>query len=130
MLMNAILCNSGVWYHLSGSNLTEIESVDESQLRIIVETWAKTSIVMLYLELGILPTRFIIMGRCAMYLHYLLSSKGTLLYKFFMAQVEHPCKGDWVSTVSKDLQQLDITKNYKEIKMMSTDSFREVVKTK
>ena len=65
-----------------------------------------------------------------MYLHYLLSSKGTLLLKFFMAQVENPCKGDWKGTVIKDLQQHGIDENFEEIKRMSTDRFRELVQTK
>ena len=130
MLINAILCNSGVWYHLTESNLTDLECVDESLLRMILETGAKTPIAMLYLELGIFPLRFIIMGRRVMYLHYLLSSKGTLLYNFFKAQVENPCKGDWAGTVRKDLQQLGITENFEEIVGKSTETFREVVKTK
>ena len=130
MLINAILCNSGVWYHLTEANLSDLERVDESLLRMILETGAKTPIAMLYLELGIQPIRFIIMSRRVMYLHYLLSSKGTLLLKFFMAQVENPCKGDWAGTVIKDLQQLGIDENFEEIKRMSTDRFRELVQTK
>ena len=55
MLINAILCNSGVWYHLTETNLSDLESVDESLLLMILETGAKTLIAMLYLELGILP---------------------------------------------------------------------------
>ena len=130
MLINATLCNSEVWYNLTESNLTQLESVDETLLRKILETGTSTLKVMLYLDLGVIPIRFIIMNRRVMYLSYILRNKKTLLYKFFLAQLKNPCKGDWTITVIEDLKQLGITETFEEIARISEERFRNIVKEK
>ena len=59
-LINSILLNSEVWYGLSKADIEELESVDQSLLRRILESPASTPIHMLYIELGVLPFRYII----------------------------------------------------------------------
>ena len=54
--------------------------------------------------------------------------KDTLLRRFFEDQLAHPIKGDWVSTVKKDLEFVGIKMSFEEVRKYSKDSFKETVK--
>ena len=65
---------------------------------------------MLYLESGSIPIRFVIMSKRLNFLWYILNENDeTLIKKFFMAQLNNPVKGDWVSRVKKDLEELELS---------------------
>jgi hypothetical protein len=130
MFINAILCNSEVWYNLSGANISQLEQVDETLLRRIFETGIHTPKVMLYLELGIYPIRFVIQNRRVMYLHNILSNKQSLQYKVFQAQLKSPCKGDWTSTVKNDLCEPGISLTHQELSRMKKEKFQTFLKEK
>ena len=53
-----------------------------------------------------------------------------LIKKVFIAQTNHPKKGDWVTTVEKDFLKLRINKTFEEIKETTKCSFKEPIKTK
>ena len=61
LLVNGILFNSEVWYNISEKELRELEEVDETLLRRISKAHSKTPIEALYLELGCIPLRYIIL---------------------------------------------------------------------
>ena len=71
-LINSILLNSEVWYGLTKADVDELELVDNSLLKRLLEAPAGTPTPMLDLELGCLPFRYIIMTRGLMYIQYLL----------------------------------------------------------
>ena len=109
MLVNGVLFNTEVWYGLTQYNVEELEDVDKNLLRRILDTPISTPIESLYLEMGCIPLRFIIMGRRIMYLHYLINlDTEEMLYKFFIAQWENPVRNDWTETIKKDLEFLKI----------------------
>ena len=108
-LVNSILLNSEVWYGVTKSDVEELESVDHVLLRRMLEAPASTPIPMLYLELGVIPFRYIIISRRLMYLQYLLKQEEeALLKKFFLAQIENPVRGDWIQEVKKNLDDVKI----------------------
>ena len=112
--------------------INQLELVDKTLLRRIFETGVHTPKVMLYLELGIYPIRFVIRNRRVMYLHNILTNKQSLQYRVFQAQLKSPCKGDWTwtSTVSNDLCELGITLTHQEISRMSKEKFQNFLKEK
>ena len=59
-LISSMLSCSEVWYNISEQELTKLEHVDEKLLRIILNCSSQVTHEMLYLELGLLPARFII----------------------------------------------------------------------
>ena len=73
MLLSSMLLNSEAWIGLNQTDVDELEQVDEILLRRILETPSTTPKPALYLELGCLPIRFVIMKRRLLYLHYLLN---------------------------------------------------------
>ena len=130
LLINSILLNSEVWYGVSKADVEELEVVDNCLLRRIIEAPACTPTPMLYLELGCVPIRYVIIGRRLMYLQYLLQQEEeSLLYTFLMAQLENPVQGDWVEQVKNDLIDVKLDIPFEEIKLMSIENFKAKVKT-
>ena len=65
-----------------------------------------------------------------MFLQYILKEEGdTLLHSFLVAQMEDTLKGDWWETVQKNIVEIKLDISLAEIKMMSTESFKNKVKT-
>ena len=87
---------------------------------------------MLYLELGILPIRFIIKLRRLIYFQHILQQKSnnSLIYNFLIAQMEEPRRNDWASTVQADLKELNIELTVAKIGSMKTQTFKDICKEK
>ena len=71
MLISSMLLNSEAWIGITQANIDILEQVDETLLRRVLETPSSTPKPSLYLELGCLPIRFIIMKRRILFLHYI-----------------------------------------------------------
>ena len=85
----------------------------------------------MYLELGCVPIRFIIQSRRLNFLKQILDrDEKSLLKNVLLEQVKKPIKGDWVSTVRKDLTKLNINLSFDQIKSMSKLTFKKIVKHK
>ena len=86
----------------------------------------------MYLELGLMPARFIILLRRLMYLQHILKQKNqdTLLYRFFKAQMDNSSKNDWVTGALQDLEKVNINMELSEIEQMPEESFKNMCKQK
>ena len=128
MLINGILFSANAWYNVSEQNLRYLEQVDESLLCQILKAHSKTPLEALYLELGCLPIRFVLMARRINFLYYILSlDKSDLLWKEFEAQMKNPVKGEWYLQVLEDLKNFNKTTEFDEIKKISKLSFKKIV---
>ena len=131
LLLSTLLSNSETWYNLTKKEISELESVDEMSLRNVLSAHSKTPTETLYLESGNIPVRFILMSRRLNFLHYILNEdKDSLLRTFFTAQRESPVRGDWVMTVTKDMEELGINLTMEEIAGISKLRFKEIIKNK
>ena len=131
ILINGMLTNIEVIYGLTEENLKVLENVDKIFIQYILSGHSKTKHEAYYLELGIIPIKFIVMSRRIMFLHYLLSRNANeLLVKFFKAQVSKPGKNDWFNTVQKDLIDLDINLSFEEIGSFKKGKFKRMLKVK
>ena len=83
--------------HLNVKDVKVIERSEESTLRDLFKTQCSAPRHLLYLELGIIPARFVIKQRKIMYLKHILIQKEN-------TQIKLPSKGDWVSDISKTLK--------------------------
>ena len=105
LLLSSLLTNAEAWYNLSDNDVTELEKIDESLLRRVLECPISTPKEMLYLELGVTPIRNIIRNRRLNFLQYILhEEKDSLMYSFLKAQLDQPTRNDWGQTVLKDIQ--------------------------
>ena len=88
-LISSLLTNAEAWYSLTQADVDILESVDESLLRRILEAPISTPIEMLYLELGVIPIRFIIKERRMNFLWYILNEeKESLINMVLRKQLE------------------------------------------
>ena len=66
-----------------------------------------------------------------MFLHHVLSQdENSLIYRFFIAQTNHPTKRDLVSDILKDMEDLGIEASLSDIVTMSKGKFHSIIKEK
>ena len=128
LLSSSMLCNSETWYNITKSEMDLIETVDVMLLRRILNAPKCTPKEILYLELGCLPYRDLIQKRRLMFLFYILKQDpSSMIFKFFESQNNHGSPKDWVSTIKKDLKELDIENDFEQIKVMKKLDFKKMV---
>ena len=57
-------------------------------------------------------------------------NEQSLVAKFFKLQLEQPTKGDWVSTCINDLKEMNVELDLNEIRMMTKENFKKIIKMK
>ena len=83
---------------------------------------------MLFLELGCVPFRQLIMKRRILFLHHILNeNENSMLYKFLMAQIRSKKKKDWISQVTEDLEKLNMNKNLEKLKLIKKSELKIIV---
>ena len=132
ILISSVISCSEVWYKVTEWEYRKLEETDEILLKKIFNCSSEINPEMLYLELGLMPIRFIIMLRRLIYLQHILKQnpEQTLLYNFFRAQIENPSKNDWVSSVVKDLCTAKIDFELFEIEDMAEEKYKDICKQK
>jgi hypothetical protein len=129
LLTSSMLCNTESWYNITKAEMNLFETIDEMLLRRILGAPRSTAKEMLYLELGCLPYREMVRKRRLMFLKYILHEKQeSMIYKFLEAQIKNPTVKDWVTTVRKDLHELNLSVTFAEIKKMKKGSFKTMIR--
>ena len=130
MLRSSILYACETYYDLKESELRQLERIEEGFLRRLFRTSKGCPIVQLYLESGHIPARFEIMKTRLLFLKCILQEQPeSMIYKFLQLQFEHPTRGDWASTCSKDLKELNIDLSLEEITTISKQKFQRILKS-
>ena len=63
------------------------------------------------------------------FLHYILSQeKESIIYRVFETQNRNRNKKDWVTSVEKDIEELELNISFEEIKEMTKDRWKNIVK--
>ena len=131
IFLSSIIFNSEAWYNMTNNDIDMLESVDEQLLRRILDAPVTTAKEMLYLELGVIPIRHIIRGRRLNFLKYILQQDQTsLIYRFFQVHRDTANKYDWISTVIKDIEELDLKLTIDDIQIMPKSTFKRLVNLK
>ena len=115
MLLGSLLTNCESWINLTETDLTKLEQPDLMLQKKLLSISGNPCKAFMSLELGIIPVRFVIMGRRLNFLHYILNEPiNSMISEVFKALKEESRKGDFYQLVQKDLQDLDIemSENY------------------
>ena len=129
LLVSSVLCNSETWFNLTKSELDLLETVDLLLLRTILGAQKTVPKEMLYLELGVIPLREMIRQRRLNFLHYILKQdKESILFKVFEAQNKNKNRKDWVTSVTQDLEELELDVTFETIQKMGKEKWRNTVK--
>jgi hypothetical protein len=115
-------------YNLSKKNQDILQAGYIMLVRKLLKENSKTEKEAFYLETGLLEIKYIILKRKLMYLWHLLHTNSKeLIKKVYDTQKLIPTKGDWVETVNKERQELNIAESDEEIAKMSKDRFNTIV---
>ena len=129
LLVSSVLCNSEAWFNITQSEFELIESVDLIFLRNLLGAPKTVPKEILFLELGVVPLREIVKQKRLNFLHYILSQeKESIIYRVFESQRRHPNKKDWVKSVEKDLEELELNISFEEIRKMTKYRWKNIVK--
>ena len=127
--MSSILSSSEVWYGVTQIELEGYEQVDKMWIKELMNCSSSVPKELLYLELAILPIRYVIQIRRLLYFHHILRQrKDSLLHKFFMAQLTNPRQRDWVSQVLQEVEDLNINLEIKDIELLSKEKYKSLIK--
>ena len=125
LLISSMLVNTEAWYNITKAELNLLETIDVQFLRSVLKAPKCTPTEMLYLELGCVPFRHLIIKRRIMFLHYILNeNKNSMIYRFLMAQIRKQSKNDWISQVQNDLKKLDMNENLEVLKEMKKSKLK------
>ena len=120
LLVSSLLSNSESWYNVTNSELELLESADIQFLRNLLKAPRGPPKEMLYLEMGCVPLRELIIKRRIMFMHYIMNeSESSIIHKFFIAQLKNSKPKDWITSVLRDLKDLKIEQTMNKIKEMS-----------
>ena len=134
ILLNAILrpillyaCD--MIYNLKESEIRQLERVEESFLRKVLNTGKGCPIVQLYLEMGHIPARIEIQKMRCLFLHYILKQdENSTLFKMLKLQLEKPTRGDWASECFQDLKDFKIEESLEQIQKMTKYKFTQLLR--
>ena len=122
---------SETYYNLTEKQLRSIERIEEEYLRKVLKTTKGCPISQIYLETGQWPARFQIKKLRILFLKSILDENAeSIVSQFFKLQLQHPTKGDWVSTCRSDLKEMEIELTFQEIKNMSKESLTKLIKSR
>ena len=128
-IISSMLSNSEVWYGVTRAEIRLLEQVDEQFVRELFECSSKVATELLYLDLGLTPISYIIKTRKLMYLHHILKQdRNSLVYRFFLAQLSNPTKGDWVSEILEIMEEVKLGLELEEIGFISKHRFKSLVR--
>ena len=100
LLVSSMLCNTEAWYSITQAEIELLETVDTQFLRKLMNAPRATPKEVLFLELGVVPFRELIMKRRIMFLHHILNEEpGSMINRFFQTQLKSVKQKDWVKTV-------------------------------
>ena len=129
MIRSSILYASEMYIELKESEIRQLERIEEGFMRKVFNTTKGCPIVQLYLSLGHVPARYEIKKIKLLFMKYILEEEeDSLIKKMFNLQQEKPTRGDWASSCLKDLKDLKMCYSLEEIKAMSYNNFKKLVK--
>ena len=125
LLVSSMLVNTEAWYNVTQAELNLLETIDVQFLKSVLKAPKCTPTEMLYLELGCVPFRQLIMKRRIMFLHYILNEdKNSMIHRFLLAQIKQQRRSDWISQVQNDLKKLKMNENIYILKEMKKSKLK------
>ena len=129
LLIGSMLNNSESCINITKQDLTKLEMPDKALARLVLDTHGNPSTAFMYLELGLLPVRFLIMKKRLNFLRCILNeSMDSMIRKRFEVLKTDNRKGDFVDLVNQDLRDNNIELTENEIKDTSKLYWKKYVR--
>ena len=106
-----------------------LESADLELFRTILKAPVTKPKETLFLELEVLPLREIIQQRRMNFLFYIIRQKeDSMMSRVFETQLEYRTIKDWITTVLKEIEELNLKVSFVNIKQMSKEDWKNMIK--
>ena len=108
LLVSSMLSNSEAWYNVSKVELELLETIDANFLRNVLNARRSTPKEMLFLEMGVVPFRELLIKRRISFLHQILNEdKDSMMHRFLQTQLKNMRPKDWITQVLKDIKDIN-----------------------
>lgn len=129
ILMSALLNNAETWINITKKNTMNLEKPDKMLQEKLFEI--KSSKVFYYLELRILPAKYVIMKKRLKFLKYILDEPmETMITQVFEEQRKETRKGDFINLISDDFEKLELKTKFKEIEQYTKFAWNNLINSK
>ena len=130
-LISGLLTNSESCINVTKKDIEDLEKPDICLLRKIMSKSGNPSKCFLQLELGIIPVKFVMMQKRMSFLYYILNeSMDSIVNQVYITQKEDSRKGDFIQLTNEDRVTLNIEYEDDEIKSMTKQTWKKLVKEK
>ena len=127
LLLGSMLSNSESWINITKLDLDLLEKPDSMVHRNVLSDYGNPSKVFMFLELGTIPVRYVMMEKRLKFLRYILNESMTsMIRQVFEVQKLDSRKGDFCELIKKDLNDLNIEMNDEEIKSFSKSQWKNM----
>ena len=128
-LHSSMLFCAEVWFPLTIAYISKLEKVDVYFKRKILKAQVKTPSISLYLELGCLKLRHVILMKRVMYFHCLIKKDiNDLTYKILMKQEQDSVKGDFIELIRSDFKYFGLDYDLNKLRNLCKIEFKAMLK--
>ena len=121
-----MLTNAESWINITNKDLDSLEQRDTILQRKLLSKSGNPIKCFMYLELGIIPVRYVLMQKRMNFLHYILKEDtDSMVYKVCYALEEDSKRGDSIALTNINRKELDIVENNADIKSISKYKWKE-----
>ena len=126
ILLGSMLNNSETWINLTKKNIEELEKPDKLLRDRLFES--KPSTVFYYLELGIIPAKYVILKKRLKFLKYIIDEDmNSMIRRVYEEQRKESIKGDFIHLVKEDLKDLQIEIEDSDIRKYSKAGWNKFI---
>ena len=116
MLVSSILNNAESWTNITKRDLENLEKPDTLLHRNILDTSGNPSKAFMYLELGVIPAKFVMMEKQFNFLKYILKqSKASMIRQVYETLKLESIKGDFIDLIQRDMIDLKLDMTEEDI---------------
>ena len=129
LFLSTLLFNSQAWSNLTRKDIDDLQRCQLKMLKKILGGARSTSNAFTFLELGVLPISCEIHKRQLSFLHHILNLPDTDPVKeMYQNMKQLPGEKNWYSNVAELLKTYKISMSEEEIKSISKETFKGIVK--
>ena len=131
MLLGSLANNIETMINVTKKDVENLEKPDICLQEKVLPTKVKASKAFRYLELGIVPIRFVVMQKRLLFLKYILNEDPeSMLGQVYKQLKIDSRKGDFVSLIKQDMKEMEIHMEDCEVNEMSINKWKKLVKDK
>lgn len=128
MLLGSMLNNAESWININKTDLNNLEKPDTILQKLILSAKGSPSKVFMYLELGILPVKYVIMEKRLKFLRYILNEDmSSMIRQVYETLKLDSRKGDFVYLIKQDMEDLDLELTEEEIQICTKIQWKKFI---